>query len=468
MKGATLRFHLYQQVLFQLEELLAQPRNLAFSEQIFCGEAQDLLADLELIQPHCTLEGAEELRRCVASGHPWQAPVPDILRDLRRSFCEQVEPQVLIDFIVLRRTHWRVCELLARALMEEPGVQVRIVPVACLHEWQDEGGRAMQREVERSGLPYLPFEAYDIEKERPDIVVDNMAVDSAKEREFRALRIGNFTGRVVHLEHSVLTGYTEAMKAAYFRVGRSRCWQYLVPSELFSCAFPLIFRIDGNYLAAGTPEADIICQSQQQKTPPRQRKQVLWDLDTLEPNRDVPEDHARLARELDTIEQMARRHPEVRNIVRPHPDFYNNQRCAPFAARFEQILSRYPDTVVRDTNIQIYDTYREVDAMMTWMTSTTAFSFGVTGKPFMVMPGYVPGGYDTIMDMHLLHALRVAYAPEDVDRFFTQVSQGLDEGREERLRVLREYFGPLDGTASRTAARKILQAYYAAVQEEKQ
>lgn len=362
--------------------------------------------------------------------------------------------QTRVDFIVLRRSHWGAVRPLAAAF-QNAGCETRIIPTPMLNEQQDHWGREFSKLAERDGFHVVDFKTYDVEEELPDIVVDNMAVDSAKIPEFRFLRIASITENIVHLEHSILTGYNEAMKRSYFRIGRSRAWLYIVPSPLFQKAFPLVMRIDGDYVAKGYPEMDSVWISQQGGQA-QTRTTILWNIDALDPEFDLPGDYDRLKREIHYLRVVADRFPEVLSIVRPHPNFFNQERCQPLLEELMSLIESNPN-IVFDSEPTIYSSYKRASAMVTWLSSTTLFTFAATGKPLVVIPTFIRGGYDTILDMRLLNEVSVAYSEKDIIEFVKEI--GTDNERERRMAILTEYSGPVDGTASAKIAQEVLSRY---------
>jgi len=365
---------------------------------------------------------------------------------------------LVVDFIILRQSHWGAVEPLAHAFRATTDCCVRIVPTPMIQERQDAWGSALRALVKKDGYETLDFEKYDIECEMPDIVVDDMAVDCAKIPEFRFLRIANLIENTVHLEHSILTGYTEAMKHAYFRIGRSRCWQYITSSALFASAFPLVFRIDGEYITCGYPEMDMINKIAACSWSNHASKTVLWNVDTLDPNKESKTDYFRIEKEIDYLDLMTTRYPEIVAIVRPHPDFYNQPRCQVFIQRIIDIVSQ-KENVKIDKEPLIYHSYKKADAMVTWMSSTTSFTFGATGKPFVVLPTFMEDGYDTLMDMNLLSTLYVAFNASDIESFYKMILTGKDPKAECRKETLLKYTGPVDGTASFDIVKEVLTRY---------
>ena len=97
--------------------------------------------------------------------------------------------------------------------------------------------------------------------------------------------------------------------------------------------------------------------------------------------------------------------------------------------------------------------------MITWMSSTTAFTFAATKKPFAVLPTFIENGYDTLLDMHLLQALYVVYREQDMIEFLNAVVQGADTKKEQRLQVINDYVGALDGSVSANIVKKVLAKY---------
>ena len=110
------------------------------------------------------------------------------------------------------------------------------------------------------------------------------------------------------------------------------------------------------------------------------------------------------------------------------------------------VLSNNNSNIIYDTNALIYETYNDVDAMVTWMSSSTLYSFGATGKPIIVIPTFINGGYDTMLDMRLLQVIPIAYSKRDMELFFDTMKN--DFMKEKRMKILKEYTGPVDGTAS--------------------
>jgi hypothetical protein len=369
---------------------------------------------------------------------------------------EKIQPQVYVDFIILRQTHWGAVKPLVDAFVKNNCI-VRIIPTPMIQEKQDQWGQALSKLIINNGYRVENFEKYDIEKELPDIVVDNMAVDCAKIPEFRFLRVSSLVEHTVHIEHSILTGYNEAMKRSYFRIGRSRCWQYLVPSSMFAKVFPLIMRIDGEFLAKGSTEIDFVYQKQSEKSSCNKRGYtVLWNVDALDPDKDVTGDYERVEKEISFLNSMAKKYPSIVSIVRMHPNFCNQLKCQKLKQRLDEIVN-HCDNVVFDTHSLIYDTYNDVDAMVTWMSSTTLFSFAATGKPIIVIPTFITNGYDTMLDMHLLEVIPIAYSEYDLEIFFNTIGEDLKKTT--RLQIIQEYVGPIDGTASLRIAEEVLLRY---------
>ena len=367
-----------------------------------------------------------------------------------------LQSEIHVDFIILRQTHWGAIKPLVDAFLSRK-CRVRIIPTPMIQEQQDHWGKELAKLITRDGYSIVDFEKYDIEKEIPDIVIDNMAVDCAKIPEVRFLRVSAAVENIIHIEHSILTGYNEVMKRAHFRIGRSRCWQYVVPSPLFSVAFPLIFRIDGDFLPMGCPELDSVfsIQLQDEKDTVKEFR-VLWNIDALDPDRNIPGDFERLEKEICYLGEMASRHPDIQNVIRVHPNFSNQEKCSVLKKQLD-FLSNNNGNIVYDSNDLIYKTYKDVDAMVTWMSSSTLFSFAATGKPIIVIPTFINGGYDTMLDMHLLQVIPIAYSQRDMERFFDTMKN--DFMKEKRMRILTEYTGPVDGTASNKIVNEALIRY---------
>ena len=382
--------------------------------------------------------------------------IKQVLSSIRKLLQDE-ESFVLVDFLILRQSHWSAIKPVVEAFQKANCV-VRIVPIPMIQEIQDEWGRSLKELIQRDGYKTIAFENYHIEQMLPDIVVDNMAVDCAKLPEFRFLRIANLVDYTVHIEHSLLTGYTEAMRSAYFRIGRSRCWQYVVSSDLFASAFPLIFRIDGEFLVAGYPEIDTIVMQESIYKDQYTGKTVLWNIDALDPNRILESDYLRLEKELDYLDKMSLRFPSIIHTIRMHPNLVNQARASCLILRISKLCSERSNIII-DSNVLIYKTYQSVDAMITWMSSTTAFTFAATGKPFAVIPSFVESGYDTLLDMQLLKEFNVIYTEEDMIAFFFFFFDGVDEKKEQRLEVLKKYVGALDGTVGIKIAEKVLMKY---------
>lgn len=367
-----------------------------------------------------------------------------------------LQSNIHVDFIILRQTHWGAIRPLVDAFLSRK-CKVRIIPTPMIQEQQDHWGKELAKLITRDGYSIVDFEKYDIEKEIPDIVIDNMAVDCAKIPEVRFLRVSAAVENIIHIEHSILTGYNEVMKRAHFRIGRSRCWQYVVPSPLFSVAFPLIFRIDGDFLPLGCPELDSVFSiSIQKEKDPQKAFSVLWNIDALDPDKDVPGDFERLEKEIYYLGEMASKYPDIQNVVRVHPNFCNQERCAVLQKQLD-ILSNNNGNIVYDTNALIYETYNDVDAMVTWMSSSTLFSFGATGKPVIVIPTFINGGYDTMLDMRMLQVIPIAFSKRDIELFFDTMKN--DFMKEKRMKILKEYTGPVDGTASIKIVNEALRRY---------
>ena len=367
------------------------------------------------------------------------------------------ESAIIVDFLILRQSHWAAMKPVIDAFSEANCV-VRIIPTPMIQEIQDNWGKSLQTLIQNDGYNIVDFKDYHIETMLPDIVIDDMAVDCAKPPEFRFLRISKLIDYTVHIEHSLLTGYTEAMKSAYFRIGRSRCWQYVVSSNLFAAAFPLIFRIDGEFLTAGYPEIDTIVKNHNDIEKENRKKTVLWNVDALDPNRVLKSDYLRLNRELDYLDKMSICFPNLIHIVRTHPNLKNQARASALLDRISYLCTERSNIII-DSNALIYETYQNVDAMITWMSSTTAFTFAATKKPFAVLPTFIENGYDTLLDMHLLQALYVVYREQDMIEFLNAVVQGADTKKEQRLQVINDYVGALDGSVSANIVKKVLAKY---------
>ena len=372
-----------------------------------------------------------------------------------RSLYQNLQSTIYVDFIILRQTHWGAIKPLVDAFIENK-CHVRIIPTPMIQEKQDLWGRALSQLIQKDGYHVEDFEEYDIEKALPDIVIDNMAVDCAKIPEFRFLRIASLVDNTIHIEHSILTGITEAIKWSHFRIGRSSYWQYVVPLRLFSVAFPLIFRIDGEYLPMGCPELDSVYLYQNSCKVNNKEQCILWNIDALDPDSEIPGDYERLLKELEYLENVARRYPSIMQIVRTHPNFRNQKKCQILSEMLDSIVSGY-DNVSYDKNRLIIQTYSDVDAMVTWMSSSTLFSFAVTGKPIIVMPTYIDGGYDTMLDMYLLQVVPIAYSIEDFEHFIAKIED--DPDKIKRIKIFQKYAGPLDGTASKRIVNEAIIRY---------
>lgn len=367
-----------------------------------------------------------------------------------------LDSSIYVDFIILRQTHWSAIRPLVDAFRSR-GCKTRIIPTPMIQEKQDHWGKALNDLVQRDGYQTEDFEEYDIETALPDIVIDNMATDSAKEPNFRFLRIASMVDNIVHIEHSILTGYNEAMKRKHFEIGRSRCWQYVVSSPLFAKAFQMILRIDGEYLPMGVPEIDSVHLMQRKFDCVKHNFQtVLWNIDALDPDKHVEGDYERLEKEIFYLEAMSEKYPKIRNIVRTHPNFCNQMETVSLKKRLDRLINERQN-VFSDANPLIYETYAEVDAMVTWVSSSTLFSFGSTGKPFIIIPTFIQGGYDTMLDMHLLQVIPIAFSLRDMSDFFEGFQNDAD--REKRIAILQEYIGAIDGTASFKIADEVLRRY---------
>lgn len=363
------------------------------------------------------------------------------------------EPLTLkIDFLILRQTHWGAIKPIADILISN-GYDVRIIPLPMIQETQDNMGLSLKNLI---GNKYqiIDYDNYRIEEELPDIVFDDMAVDSAKMPEFRFLRIKSMVDATVHIEHSILTGYNEAMKRSYLRIGRTCAWIYLVPSPLFKTALPLVMRLDGKIIDVGCPEMDTIfhLKSAQKST----KRTILWNIDAQDPEHELPGDKERLEKELCFLKQSAILYPNIDMIVRTHPNFENQDKCKILNQKLKCLIEKYPN-IKKDYNKVIYDTYCEVDAMVTWMSSTTMLTFAATGKPLILLPTFIQNGYDTILDMYLLHQFPIGYTQKHIQDFIENIDN--NQHKNKRLKVLENYVGPLDGTACFKIVDRVINEY---------
>lgn len=203
---------------------------------------------------------------------------------------------------------------------------------------------------------------------------------------------------------------------------------------------------------------DTVFQSQKQslEKSPDKRVKILWNVDALDPEHDLPRDYERLEKEIEYIQAVATKFPDVISVVRPHPGFGNQEKCVLLQRSLNEIV-RTRSNVILDTNPLIYDSYRSVHAMVTWVSSTTLFSFAATGKPVIVLPTYIEGGYDTMLDMHLLNMIPIAYSEDDIIDFVQKIEADTDKAN--RIAVFEEYTGPIDGTASLKIAQEVLARY---------
>ena len=381
--------------------------------------------------------------------------VDDIISDINR-----IPVFIQVDFIILRSSHWGAVKSLVDGFLKTD-CHVRIVPTPMIQELQDDWGMRLRDLVLKDGYEeyVYDFNKYDIEEQLPDIVIDNMAVDCAKIPNYRFLRIAGVVDYVVHLEHSLLTGYTEAMKSAYFRIGRSRCWQYIVPSIYYVAALPLIFRIDGQYLPGGYPEVDTILHELYRiDNNGDEMEIILWNIDAMDPERILEEDIVRLDRELDYIERIATIFPEKTNIVRRHPNLNNQTKANKINRRLTEIIKIY-DNVLEDKNDVIIDSYKNASVMVTWLSSTTALTFAATGKPVILLPAFLRNGYDTLMDMKLLSQFYIAYNLKDISMYIHLLSKGGDIKKKERVKCLQEYIGKFDGKIGSRIAQEVIRRY---------
>lgn len=430
----------------------------------FCKLDKNVLVDLDEIK--CILKDLEYYEKYFTQNRTdyllsiKKLARKDITIECRNHLINEIHnlirTEIVVDFIIMRRTSWYSVKPLVNAFINA-GCAVRIVPIPILQEIQDDFGKSLASIIKREGYEILDFHEYNVEEELPDIVIDNMAVDSAKLPEFRFLRIHNIVENTVHLEHSILTGYTEAMKVSHFRIARSRCWQYLVPSELFTKSLSMVFRIDGDFLTEGNPEIDVVVKGDS-KRKNNHKKSVLWNIDALDPNEYKNGDAERIFREIEYIEKMSASFPSINNIVRTHPSMINQTKSLSIIEKLNCLVEE-KNNVFLDKNILICDTYMECDAMVTWMSSTTLYTFMATSKPVAVMPTFIKDGYDTILDMNFLNNIEVFFDIKDVYNFFENLEQEIDLNKVMRIKTIKDYVKYIDGTASENIVRKVLEEY---------
>lgn len=442
-------------VLNIIEYLLRLNENDLHWEQCFYDGFLDIVYIIESVKDEKLLSEVYALQKSIQEDKKKLDELKKEIVEIREKIIT-TESFIRVDFIISRRTSWGAIKPLVIAF-ERLKCVTQIVPIPMIREIQDNYGRELKRIIEEEGFECCDYRDYEIEKELPDIIIDNMAVDCSKVPEFRFLRLSNLVESTVAIEHSVLTGYTEAMKSAYFRVGRSRAWLYSVTSELFSKSFPLIFRIDGEYITEGCTESDTLFEIKN-TIKESTKKSVLWNIDCMDPNIKKESDYLRLKRELFYLEKMLQNFPDIDAIVRPHPAFYNQIELKELSEELNRIVKNY-DNAYFDENVSIYDSYKEADAMVTWMTSTTCFTFGCLEKPFVVIPTFIEGGYDTLLDMYLLNALEVVYNFDDMQRFMENVVKGIDEKKEKRKATIELYMGMCDGKACERIAIDVLKKF---------
>jgi len=365
---------------------------------------------------------------------------------------DSAERFVLVDFLVFRQSHWPACRKLVEAFERRPDCRVRIVAMPVMREEQDGFGEATKKRIIEDGFEPLSFDDYLANAIRPDVIVDNMADDGQRMPGLRFLDIKQRCKHIVQYEHAILTGYTERMKDSRVRVGRTECWQYMVPSAPYSIALPLVFDIGGGIIDLGCPEIDLVIENELAND--AEPTEILWNLDAPILGKPNKSDLARIDFMVDCLEGIARERLDQGHIVRPHPVCYNSTEGLARLNRVKKIAAKLPN-VKLDESEDIFESYKRSRGFITWMTSTTTMTFLATGRPLAVLPSYVDGGFDTIMDMVLLDALYVVDSMRKIREFCFEACFGADEKREKRSRAAELYLGRLDGHASEAIAEEI-------------
>lgn len=183
------------------------------------------------------------------------------------------------------------------------------------------------------------------------------------------------------------------------------------------------------------------------------QKKIIWAPHFTVANDRTPHTFSTFFEYYELFVKMARKHPEIEFVMRPHPDLFNHMvatglKTAKEAQMYHDSFQALPNGQVYDGG-DIFTMFQQSDALILDSIGFLA-EYAPTGKPICFLESTRRQKLNPIGEA-LLNSYYKAWNGNDIQHFVDHVViAGKDDRREERLEVVQRYvYMPPDGAGFR-------------------
>jgi hypothetical protein len=351
-----------------------------------------------------------------------------------------------VAFLVQAPFHWSCFKTVYAAFAADPGWEVTLVAAPFLKHG-DIVGEASWDFLARVGLPFVHHTAWDAARDRPDVTLLCTPYDFSRPPELAAATLARRGHRLVYIPYgSEVGGGAPMVQFQYQLETHDLAWRNIAFSDFNRRCFERWNpKAAKRVRVTGHPKFDAWADR-----PPRDAtrpRTILWT-----PHFSVGfERHLRWStfdRHLEAVLGLALRQPELRFIMRPHPQLsWTLRHSRGGAALWDGVLgfaaSSHNFTI--DENSSYVEAFHAADGLMT-DASSLMYEFMLCDKPMLYLHCDDGAGLNEAGAL-MTQAIATGRTPADLARFVDEVARGADTRRDARNSAIRKLVGEVDGRA---------------------
>lgn len=434
--GAALaRMDEIQEALSELQRMSAAQGNLLDTQN---QRIESLLARVEELSIR---ERQREIAEAIA-----QRPVDDPVR---------------MTFFFQSPETWSTWNTVWEAVSADPRADVKLVYLPFFHDEAGEDARMRSFLAERD-LPFVQASAYDLEADAPDVAFFQNPYDSTRPEEYAAVRLASLGIRLAYVPYGLeVGGGAENLRWQYDLDLQRLAWRVFVRAPRHRHMYARYCQTGSAHVrVTGHPKLDRYSQGLMSARKGHlanwlgDRRALLWT-----PHFSVEAGGWSTYREYgETILRAFENRSDLALIVRPHPLFFGRMRKLGLMddareAAFRERL-KASGNIILDESFDYAEAFACSEALLA-DAGSFVLEYLPTGKPVLYLDQ--PQGPGLNEEGEVVRGYYSARNDADILDFIAMMARGDDPMREQRLALIPEFFGVLDGKAGARIAEDIIE-----------
>jgi hypothetical protein len=356
-------------------------------------------------------------------------------------------PRKRIAFLVQAPFHWSALKTVHAAFLGDARYEVTLVAVPFLKHDSIVGEPSWDF-LSRLGLPFVRHDAWDAAEARPDAIFLCTPYDFSRPPAYSAPRLAATLGlRLVYIPYGSEVGAGQAMADFQYRLDTQiLAWRNIAFSEFNRRCF-------ARYNPAAAPRVRVTghpkfdAWATRPPRDPSQPRTLLWT-----PHFSVGfERHLRWStfdRHLEAVLGLSAARPDLRFILRPHPQLPWTLRHSPGGSALWDGVCAFAAAsrnFTIDETASYVEAFHAADGLIT-DASSLMYEFMLLDKPMLYLDCPDGAGLNEA-GLLMTQAIATARSAPDIARFVDEVARGADTRRDARNTAIHKLVGPHDGQA---------------------